>query len=200
MDQSSKKPLDENAGLMRKADDGDYEAFDRLFQRLAPLLMHLFVKWGVDLNSAEDLVQKIFARLWEQRKRFRLESSFESYLYSIARNTLYKEIRQYHKNNRISSKQEPFSDEGKYKGLSQPEAEVSLEELNEALEAAKTKLTDEQFQALHAAQEPDIDFQKALEELACSKGAYKSRLNRARKRLRALLAPFFSEEERSKKS
>ncbi len=200
MDQSSKQPLDENARLMQKADDGDYEAFDRLFQRLAPLLMHLFVKWGVDLNSAEDLVQKIFAHLWEQRKRFRLEYSFEAYLYSIARNTLYEEIRQSHKIAKTRSKKQTVSDEDIYKTFSQPEAELYLQELIEALEAAKAKLTDKQLQALEFSHEPNIDLHKVLEEFGWSVEAYKSHLKRARKRLRELLAPFFTDEERCKKS
>ena len=200
MNQDSKLPLDENARLMRKAADGDIDAFKRLYQSFAPLLKQFFVIRGVDRNSAEDFVQKIFTCLWQQRKSFRGESSFETYLSSIAIHTLNKEIRQSHKNAELSSKKHPESDEDTYNILSQPEAEFYFQELTDAIEAAKPKLTDEQFQALQAAQEPDIDFQKALEELACSKGAYKSRLNRARKRLRALLAPFFTDEERSKKS
>jgi RNA polymerase sigma-70 factor (ECF subfamily) len=200
MDRSSKVPLDENARLMLKVAEGDIESFDRLFQRLAPLLMHLFVRRGADLNSADDLAQKIFIHLWRQRKSFRGESSFETYLFSIARHTLHKEIRQTRKIAKISSKKQKDFDENTYNTLSRPEAEFYLQELINALEAAKAKLTEKQFQALEAAQEPDIDLHKVLEELGCSKGVYKSRLKRARKRLRELLAPFFTGEGKRRKS
>ena len=53
MSRNTKQPLDGNVRLMLKTADGDIEAFDHLFQRFAPLLMHLFVRQGVDLNSAE---------------------------------------------------------------------------------------------------------------------------------------------------
>jgi RNA polymerase sigma-70 factor (ECF subfamily) len=200
MSQDPKTPLDENARLMQKVAEGEIEAFDRLYQRFAPLLMHLFVRRGASRNSAEDFVQKIFIHLWRQRKNYRQESSFETYLFSIARHTLHKEIRQTRKIAKISSKKQKDFDENTYNTLSRPEAEFYFQELTDALEAAKAKLTGEQFQALEAAQEPDIDLHKVLEELGCSKGAYKSHLKRARKRLRELLAPFFTDEERCKKS
>jgi RNA polymerase sigma-70 factor (ECF subfamily) len=195
MNQDSKLPFDENDGLMRKAADGDIEVFDRLFQRLAPLLMHFFVIRGVDSNSAEDLVQKIFTCLWERRNRFHLESSFEAYLYSMARNTLYEEIRQSHKITKITSKKQPYSDKDTYKALSQPEVEFYIKELTDALEAAKAKLTDKQIQAMEFAQTPDRDLHKVLEELGWSKESYKSHLKRARRRMRELFYPFFLDEE-----
>ena len=199
MNQDSKKPLDENARLMRKAADGDIDAFNRLYQRLAPLLMQFFVIRGVDSNSADDFVQKIFTCLWQQRKSFHAESSFEAYLHSAARNTLYNEIRRSRRITELSSKKQPVCDGGMYKTLSQPEAKFHLLELTEALETAKTKLTTEQLQALDASQVPNITFHKALEELGCSKEAYRKRLKRARNRLRELLAPFFPDEEKRKK-
>lgn len=191
MDKSPKQPVDENARLMRKAADGDKEAFRILYQRYAPLMMYWFLRRGVDRNSADDLVQKIFTCLWQQRKNYRPESSFETYLFSIARHILSKEIRQSHKNNRISLKKQPVSDEGKYNHLTQPEAEFYFKELTEALEAAKAKLTDKQFQALQAT---DVSLDKMLEELGCSQRAYKGLIKRGRKRLLEFLAPFFTGE------
>ena len=195
MNQDSKKPLDENARLMLKAADGDIEAFKRLYQRYAPLLWQLFVIRGVNRNTADDLVQKIFTCLWQQRKSFRGESSFETYLFDIAGHTLNKEIRQSQKRNEISSKKHQQSDGDTGKILSQPEAEFYFQELTDALEVAEAKLTAEQRKALQASQEPDIPSNKVLEELGCSKRAYKSRLKRARKRLRELLNPILGNEK-----
>ena len=124
MDQSSKLPLDENVRLMRKAADGDIEAFKRLHQRFAPVLKQFFVIRGVKDNSADDLVQKIFTDIWQQRKSYRVESSFDAYLYSIARNTLYQEIRRSRRINGKSLKKRPKFEADTHKMLSQPEAEL----------------------------------------------------------------------------
>ena len=193
MDQSSKQWHDENARLMQKAADGDIEAFVRLFQRFAPLLMHLFIKRGADINSAEDLVQKIFTHLWQQRKNYRPESSFETYLFSIARHILSKEIRQSHKIKGLRSEKQTDSDGGTYNNLSQPEAELYLQELTEFIEESKAKLTEKQQDALQASQEPDSDLHEILEELGCSKGVYKNRLKRARQCLKEYLTQFFTD-------
>jgi len=199
MDQSSNRPFDENVRLMRKTADGDINAFKRLFQRFAPLMKQFFVIRGVDRNLANDLVQKIFTSLWHQRKKFHEGSSFETYLFSIARNTLNNEIRQSHKIDGKSSKRQIDSDGDTSNTLSQPENDFYLHELTDAIEVVKAKLTDEQFQALQASQTTDIDFQKVLKELGCSKEAYKSQLKRARERMREFLAPFFTDKKRRKK-
>jgi len=198
MNRDSKLPFDENAGLMRKASDDDIRAFKRLYQKYAPLLMKFLIVRGADRNSAEDLVQKIFTCLWERRESLR-GASFEAYLFGIARHILSKEIRQSHKITEIISKKKPVSDEGTYKSLSQPEAELYFKELTKALEAAKAKLTDEQIQALEVALEPDIDLDKKLEELGWSKEAYKGHLKRARKSVREDLTPIFLEDLKHKK-
>ena len=191
MDKGSKKPLDENARLMLKVANDDIEAFERLYKRFAPLLMHLFIKWGVSSDSAEDLVQKVFVNLWQQRKRYRSGYSFEAYLNSIARNTLYKEIRRSRRINKRSLNHEVNA----HNILSQPEAELYLKELSEAIDAAKTKLTKEQKQALDAYQDRNIELDKMLKKLDYSKEAYKSHLKRARKQLRKSLASFLTDEK-----
>ena len=119
--------------------------------------------------------------------------------FSIARRTLNKEIRRSRKIAGISSKRQTESDEGRYNALSQPEAELYLQELTEALEAAKAKLTAKELQAIQAAQQQDIEFHKILEELGCSKEAYEKRIKRARKRLRKFLGPFIEDDETPKK-
>ena len=199
MDKTVKQWHDENARLMKKAANDDFEAFDCLFQRFAPLLMHFFAKWGVNIDLAGDLVQKIFVCLWRQRNNYRPKSSFETYLFSIARNILREEMRKSHKIDRSGLKRQQASDEGKYNGLSQPEVQLYLKELIEALEAAKARLPDEQYKALHIAQNPDIELHSKLEQLGWSKEAYKSRLKRARKRIRKDLTPIFLEDLKHKK-
>lgn len=49
------------------------------------------------LNSSEDaeeIVQNVFMALWNQRKNLHVTSSFTSYIFAIARNMVYEQIRQ----------------------------------------------------------------------------------------------------------
>ncbi|MBW2149735.1 MAG: hypothetical protein JRI22_22300 [Deltaproteobacteria bacterium] len=79
--------------------------------------------------------------------------------------------------------------------MSEPEAESYLKELRVAIKRAVSKLTPGQRQALNAANAVDIPLDEALEQLGCSRGAFNTRLRRARKRMRELLAPFFDHEK-----
>jgi len=182
MSRNSKSPLDESDKLMRKVAEGDSEAFKSLYHSFAPILRQLFVSRGANLASSDDFIQKIFTYLWERRKDFRGESSFETYLISIARHTLNKEIKQSRKTAETGLKGRPGFD-GDF-SLSQPEYEFYLKEMAEALERAKAKLTAKQRQALGASQE-------AYEKPGCFDGAFRSRLKRARSRLWELMALFF---------
>lgn len=191
---NSKMPLNDNAKLMQEAADGDLEAFACLYDRFAPILMHLFVRRGADLTLAEDLTQQVFLCLWQHRKTFRAQSSFETYLLSIAKHKLTKELRESRRVAEIGLKGHPQLNGGSHSWLSEPETGFYLRELAAAVRRAKAKLTDEQRNALEAFQAVDTPLDKALEELGCSYGAFKKRLKRARKRMRGLLAPFLNDE------
>ena len=187
-------PFSDSSRLMQEAADGDFEAFARLYDRFAPTLMHLFVRRGADLTLAEDLTQKVFVCLWERRKNFRAESSFETYLFSIAKHALIKEIRESRKVAEIGLKGHPKLKQDSHSGLSEPELELYLRELAAAVRQARAKLTFEQRNALEAFQAVDTPLDKVLEELGCSYAAFKKRLKRARKRMRDMLAPFLNDE------
>ena len=193
---NSQLPLDDIAELMRKAADGDVEAFECLYRAFAPPVRHFFARHGVARARCENLAQSVFARLWEKREDFRADSSFETYLFSIAKNTLSKEIKRSH---RIETGLQNHAQRcGRpHNGLSHPEAEVCLKELAAAIEEAKGKLTERQRQALDAANDPDIRPGEASGQSGCSNQAHRSRLKRARKCLRGLLACFLNDENDS---
>jgi RNA polymerase sigma-70 factor (ECF subfamily) len=94
MGRSSRVPLNDSARLMQNVAEGDFEAFEYLYDRFAPILMHLFVRRGANLTLADDLTQEVFICLWQRRKDFREVSAFEAYLFSIAKYALSKEIRE----------------------------------------------------------------------------------------------------------
>jgi DNA-directed RNA polymerase specialized sigma24 family protein len=117
----------------------------------------------------------------------------------MARNTLYNEIRRAKRIAGINSIKRHGFGASTHKMLSQPEAGLYFQELTEALEAAKNKLTDEQRQAIDTFQDSDSVFNKTSEQKNCSKEAYKKRLKRARKSIMEFLAPFFVDRKRRKK-
>ena len=188
-------PHEKNAELMQNAAGGDVEAFESLYRRFRPALRYSLAKRGAKAELCDELVQKIFADLWEKRAHYRAELSFEAYLFGIARNTLRKEMRRPRDFAEKSRKGHPELPTQLFNDLSEPEAELYLRELEGAIAEAVAKLTPGQRQALDAYRAADSPLDKAPEEPGCSRGALNSRLRRARKRLRKLLASFLSDEE-----
>lgn len=83
----------EEKDLVKKLKKGDLEAFDMIYN----LYSHKLYAWGIKyLRSevdAEELVQSVFIKLWENRKMLDSELSFRSYLFTIAYNDICKLFR-----------------------------------------------------------------------------------------------------------
>lgn len=197
---SGRVRINENARLMQRVADSDFDAFEHLYQRFAPVLMYFFCRRGMNLTIVDDLTQKVFASLWERGSEFRGDSSFETYLISIARYTLNNELKQSRRIAEMNLKNPPKCSGQSSNGLSQPELELYLKELAAAVERAKGKLTERQRKVLEVANALDIDLSEASKELSCSHSAFKSRLKLARRRMLKLLAPFLNDENDSEKT
>lgn len=182
---------DEDVRLMRKVANGDLEAFDCLYRKFCPIIGRLFASYDCHRVSLDDLIQEVFTRLWQQRRNYRGTSCFLAYLLGIARHTLNEKIRQSYKMARMENLEELVSFTlDSHDALSQPEAELYIEELTAALKEAKAKLTAKQRQALELSQATETSLHKASQKLGCSPKALECCLRRARKQLQRQLASF----------
>lgn len=74
--------------LVDALQQGDAGAFDKLFGRYAGRLYSFGLKYLRNKEDAEGLVQGVFLKVWENRKKLKKESSFQSYLFTIAYNDI----------------------------------------------------------------------------------------------------------------
>jgi RNA polymerase sigma-70 factor (ECF subfamily) len=78
---------DEDVIDIRDFLSGDRLAFDRLVTRHADRVFNLCCRLLGDRDEADDCAQEIFVKIFRNVKRFRLESRFSTWVYSIAVNT-----------------------------------------------------------------------------------------------------------------
>ena len=71
----------------------DTEAFAELVRRWEGPLRSLCARMTGDVHRAEDLAQEAFTRLFLRRKSYRAEAKFSTYLWRIAINLCYDELR-----------------------------------------------------------------------------------------------------------
>lgn len=68
--------------------DGDDTAFDKLYHKYVQRLYAFVLKTAKSSNLAEDVVHDTFVKVWEKRAELDPQQSFQSYLFTIARNRL----------------------------------------------------------------------------------------------------------------
>jgi RNA polymerase sigma-70 factor (family 1) len=76
--------------LVQLLQKGNVEAFDSLFNVYSPKLFGFALKYLKNEHEAEELVQEVFVKVWEQRQSLKTEFSFKSYLFTIALNRIRK--------------------------------------------------------------------------------------------------------------
>lgn len=76
--------------LVQLLQKGNVEAFDSLFEVYSQKLYGFALKYFKNETDAEELVQEVFVKVWENRKTLKSELSFKSYLFTIALNQIRK--------------------------------------------------------------------------------------------------------------
>jgi RNA polymerase sigma-70 factor (ECF subfamily) len=79
--------------LVERLQKGDVEAFDLIYDKYSGRLYAFGLKYLRSTAEAEELVQSVFLKVWENYKNLKKESSFKSYLFTIAYNDICKLFR-----------------------------------------------------------------------------------------------------------
>ena len=79
--------------LVERLQKGDVEAFDLIYEKYSGKLYAFGLKYLKSTEEAEELVQSVFLKLWENYKILKKELSFKSYLFTIAYNDICKLFR-----------------------------------------------------------------------------------------------------------
>jgi RNA polymerase sigma-70 factor (ECF subfamily) len=69
---------------------GSMAAFEGLFEQYSQKLYRFSFSYLKSESEAEDVVQEVFLKIWENRSSLKTETSFQSYLFTIAFNSIRK--------------------------------------------------------------------------------------------------------------
>lgn len=67
--------------ILKNIRKGDLQEFESLFRQYYPLLCNYAFRFVKNTNQAEEIVQDLFCKLWENRKDVKIHSSIKAYLY-----------------------------------------------------------------------------------------------------------------------
>jgi RNA polymerase sigma-70 factor (ECF subfamily) len=184
----------DEAALIRTAKRGDLDAFNRLVIEYQGLAFNLAYHIMGDSSQAEDAAQEAFISAYRALRRFR-GGSFRAWLMRIVTNACYDEIRR-RKRRPAASLDELTEDRDDllqdspdplHTGVPLPEQEASRAELRQAIERCLDALADEFRIVAVLIDIQGYDYREAAQVIDVPVGTVKSRLARARGRLRDCL-------------
>ena len=79
--------------LIQSLRQGNSDAFRVLYERYAPRLKAFSVRFKFSLEESEDIVQETFIKIWENRISINPDSSFNTFLITIAKHLIYNQLR-----------------------------------------------------------------------------------------------------------
>jgi RNA polymerase sigma-70 factor (ECF subfamily) len=186
--------VDETA-LIQSAREGDLDSFNRLVLAYQDLVYtHAFRMMG-EQEIADDATQNTFISAYKHLNSFR-GGSFKAWLLRIVTNTCYDELRR--RKRRPTVPLEPLDDTGEEMESARwmedpadrPEDEVERKELQLAIQHCLENLPDEFKAAVIMVDVQGLDYAEAAQAIGKPIGTIKSRLARARLRLRDCLNGF----------
>ena len=74
--------------LITQLQKGNKNAFKMLFDKYGTRLYQFSLKYLRDKEDAEDLLNEVFMKIWENRHSLKTNTSFQSYLFTIAYNNI----------------------------------------------------------------------------------------------------------------
>lgn len=174
--------------LLRSGDEAAFEALVRACEKKVYLLALRYTNNPAD---AMDISQDTFVKAFRNLKKFKGDSSPETWVYRIAVNTALDHVRRSARRSETGLYRQ--DEDGQEQLLDIPDERYSPEkaaeqtDMRELLQKAIAMLPEEQRQVIVLRDIDDFSYQQIAEILDVSEGTVKSRLFRARAKLLELL-------------
>ncbi len=189
----------ESEGFSLKAlQSGDPQEFSRLVDAYSTKIYRLATKMLNQQQDAEDVLQETFLKAYRGIKSFDGRSKISTWLFRIATNEALMVLRRKHPET-VSIDEPVETEEGEQEPIQivdwccLPEEELLTGETKEKLDEAVQKLPERLRVVFILRDINDLSTHETAEVLGLSDTAVKTRLSRARLRLREELSVYFSE-------
>ena len=183
-------PDPSDAELMARVRAGDRDAFGHLVARYGDDLVAYLARLTGSPERAEDLAQEAFLRLYRAAPRYRERGRLAALLYRIATNLLRSEER---RERRWRTLRPALDVHGERQAAPGAPQRLLQGELRRRLAAALARLPLKLRAPLVLYEIEDWPQREIARALDCREGTVKSRLHRARARLREELGPLWNE-------
>jgi len=172
--------------LLSQVAEGDEKAFKNLFDRYWDNIYGVAFAFTKSSMIAEEMVQDIFLKIWLKRHLLNSVQKFDAYLFKVAKNHIYNELRK-------KIKEEPFTDNSinYFREIGDsPEQQMIFKESKRIVNHAIEKLPPQQQLIYRLSRDQGISQEDIADKLQISKNTVKSHMNKALQSIRHYLLQY----------
>jgi RNA polymerase sigma-70 factor, ECF subfamily len=177
--------------LAESAAGGDQKAFEQLVLQYQKPVYNLALRMAGNADDAFDLAQEAFLRAWRALPQFKFESSFSTWLYRLTSNVCIDFLRQKKRSKVVSfsfvNEDDETEEYDRPDPAPGPEARAIASAEREEVARALDSLEPEYREALTLCAIHGMSYIEIAEVLDVPAGTVKSRISRAREKMRRKL-------------
>ena len=164
---------------------GDISAFDQIYRHYSKKLFHFTFDLVKIKSEAEEIVQEVFLKLWQNRTKLREYTSFETFLFRIAYNTTISVLRKRAQEKRYIEYIKALSlvESGKNQNYA-----FELDELINTVNEIINQLPERQKDVFILSREQGLAYKEIAQELGISINTVENHMVRALKFIKTKLS------------
>ncbi len=188
---------DSDADLVRRAKNGDFGAFEALFERHRTMVYRFAYQMTFSRDDSEDMVQEAFVRAYQNLSRYRDEAKFTTWILRIVANLCTDRARSSQRRKALELQEAGSGLDWMTIG-SQEDPVGNLEEDRRklALRRALAALPIHHRTMIVLRDIEEREYSEIAETVGCTVGGAKLRVLRARRALKDRIAPLLEDQVR----
>lgn len=179
--------ISDEQAMWRVQMNDDPEAFARLVDRWETPIQNLCARMLGDVHRGQDLAQEAFTRIFARRKEYVPSGKFSTFLWRVALNLCYDELRRRERRRELSIEDEVSGVEPRAAAELAPDISLARQEAAERVRAALLKIPETYRSVLILRHYEDLKFREIGEVLGIPEGTVKSRMAEGLTQLARLL-------------
>ncbi len=178
---SSLFTLTDEQAMWRVQTQDDSAAFAQLMKRWEGPIRNLCIRMTGNIHGGEDLAQETFARLYVRRHQYQPSGKFSTYLWRIALNLCYDELRRLNRRSECSLDDDQRADTVSNLRAFEPGPDVQLEQTERTgmVRDALLQLSENHRTVLVLRHYENLKFREIADVLEIPEGTVKSRMAEA---------------------
>ncbi len=175
--------LDNENELLLLVAEGDERAFRQLFDHYWNKIYSVTLTLTKSAALSEEIVQDVFLKIWLKREQLPSVEKFDAFLFTVARNHIYNELRR-------KTMEQPFVEHLEQHFLESsalPEQVMLVKETKLLIDKAVQQLPEQQRAVFELSRNEGLDYNAIAEQLGISRSTVKNHMTKALQFLRQYL-------------